>query len=65
MTTEGVGCGDEISRTVNGGFRDQHGIILVDFECCPLELSEVIPESSPGPDAIKCAEEDNAKCSLR
>ena len=61
VTTENVGGGNEIGGSINGTLSGQHGIILVDLECCPLELPEVIPESPPGLDAIECAEENNPK----
>jgi len=61
VTAEDAGGGDEIGATVNGILSVQHGIIFVDLECCPVELSEVTSESPPGIDAIECAEEDNPK----
>ena len=61
VTTKDLGGGDEIRVSVNGAFSGQHGIILVDLERFPLELPEVIAESPPGPDAIECAKEDDAK----
>ena len=61
VTTEDIGGGNEIGVSINRALSGQHGIILVDLERCPLELPEVIPESPPGLDAIKCAEEKNPK----
>ena len=61
VTAEDIGGGDEIGGSINGALSSQHGIIFVDFESCPLGLSEVLPESPPGLDAIECAEEDNPK----
>lgn len=61
VPAEDVGGGNEVGVPVNRTLRSQDGIILVDLERCPLKLPEVIAESSPGPDAIKRAKEDDAK----
>ena len=61
LTTKDLGGGDEISVPVNGALSGQHGIVLVNVERFPLELSEAIAESPPSPDTIECAEEDDAK----
>lgn len=61
VTTKGVGGGDEICVPINGAFGNQGGIIVVNVECGPLELSKVISESFPGLDAVERAEEDNPK----
>lgn len=61
VTVEHLGSGDEIGVTINGAFGNQRRIIVVNVECFPLELTEVIPESLPGLDTVECAKEDNPK----
>ena len=61
VTTEDMGGGDEVGVPINGAFGNQRGIITVNVERCPLELTKVNSESPPGLDTVKRAKENNPK----
>ena len=61
VTSERVWGRDEIGMPVNRAFGSHNGIVVVNIERFPFDLSEVASESLPGLDAIKRAKEDYPK----